>query len=208
MSQTSSMSTASSISALSELRAPVLLDQLSNDSCVEIVRVRRLVREQELWNRAIHLGPEPPVCGVSEEADLRLVDHAVRNQTARHLLHDVLCGAPLHFQIRWDPCAELHDLVIQERDSHLERVSHGHVVEVVEKRVDERQSTVEVHRSRERLVDESVRIRGDGLQCDAIIRAGQRADEQCVTQPRIERGRSLRGAAPRGLGRRAFAQVV
>ena len=57
--------------------------------------------------------PEPPVCGVAEEADLGLVDHTVRNQTARRVLHDVLRRAPLHLQIRRDRRAELHDVVIR-----------------------------------------------------------------------------------------------
>ena len=53
---------------------------------------------------------------------------------------------------RRDRRAELDDVVVEERDAHLERVRHRRAVEVVEHVVDEPELGVEVERRRERIV--------------------------------------------------------
>src|SRR4051812_27326826 len=104
------------------------------DEAPDLVDVEHLgemwrVAGQALPELALHLRLEPAVDGAAEEADLALVDDPVGNETAcRTLQHDLRLKPPDLVRAR-DPRAVLDELVVEKRDTHLERMRHRSPVE-------------------------------------------------------------------------------
>ena len=91
-----------------------------------------------------------------------------------------------HLQIVRDRRAQFDDVLIEERYPHLERVSHRHTVEVVEKRVDEGEPAVEVQRGGERVVGEAARQGSSAPEHDRVVRGRERALRQRLPQLAIQ----------------------
>src|SRR4051794_36684183 len=129
---------------------------------VEELRVMRVGTEQVVAHDAAGLGLEPAVDSRTEEADLRLVDDPVRDQTPHGSLEDVLAGLQTtNLVLGRNRRRILDDLVVEERHPNFERVRHRTAVEVMDHVVDEGELPVQVERCRDGLVRETVEARAD-----------------------------------------------
>src|SRR5690242_16441012 len=115
---------------------------------IEDLRVARVWAEEVVADRPTRLRTEPRVDRVVEEADLRLVDDPIRNESADRMLEHVLRVEPMHLVLRRDRGAVLDEMMIEKRHANLQRVRHRCPVEVMEHVVDEAELAIEVERIR------------------------------------------------------------
>ncbi len=130
------------------LAEPSALRELDHGRRLEDLREGRVGSKQVVLDHSLRLAVEPAADGVAEEPDLLLLDDPTRNQVASCDTQQMLPRQPFHLEAVRHRCAELDDLVIEERHPHLERVRHRRPVEVVEHVVHESQLLEEEQRRR------------------------------------------------------------